>query len=108
MSVKDKVQCQLRLYEDQYKKVKLKIVEDRITFQKLGEVLFEAYLSNNKEVLRLVRRHSNAKYSKKRRHELTFIERDELLRKIEKEHSPLRKLEQEAVEELNNQNNKEE
>lgn len=99
MPVKDKVQCPIRLYKDQYDKIKAKMVDDKLSFQKLSEILFTAYLKNNKEVMRLVRKYVDEKDEKKRRFNLDSIEREELLRLIEEEHSPLKDVNQ-AVQEM--------
>lgn len=98
-SSKDRILCPIRLYEGQYKKIKVKVAEDNISFQKLAEVLMSAYLKNNKEIKRLVAEYSDIRNSKRRRYELNEIEKSEILRKIEEEYSPLRNLE-EAIEEI--------
>jgi hypothetical protein len=90
MSIKNKKQTPLRLYPDQIINIKAKIVEDKITFQKLGEILFGAYLKNNKEIMRLVKKYADEKYARKRRYTFDEMEADELLRKIENEYSPLK------------------
>jgi hypothetical protein len=102
MSVKEKIQCPIRLYKDQYQRVRAKASEDNISFQKLGEVLFGAYLKGNKEIMKLVEKHASEKSTKKKRGELTDLERDELLRVIEQEYSPLRELE-ETIQEIDDE-----
>ena len=99
MASKEKIQCPVRLYKDQYKKIKAKVIEDQITFQKLAEVLFNAYLKNNKEIARLVQKYGDEKNSKRRRFGLNSAEKEELLRMIEKECSPLYDL-QKTIEEI--------
>jgi len=103
MASKDKIQCPIRLYKDQYEKVRYKCAEDRITFQKLAEVCFQAYLKDNKEIRRLIKVWADNKYARKKRPILSDIESDELLRIIEEEHTPLRDLADTAGEELNNE-----
>lgn len=93
MAVKDKLQCPIRLYESDYLKIKEKIVVDKITFQKLVEVLLLAYIKGNKEIQNIVNKYADEKNAKKRRYSLDEIETNELLRVIEEEHSPLRHLE---------------
>jgi hypothetical protein len=83
-------QCPIRLWEDDYNKVKAKIVQDKLTFQKLAEVLFKAYLDGNKEILKLVEKYSDQKSEKRRRYnQFTDFEADKILRIIEGEISPL-------------------
>jgi hypothetical protein len=99
MSIKDKVQCAIRLYKDDFIKVKTKVIEDNISLQVLGEVLYGAYLKNNKEIMRLVKRRADERHTNKRKYSLDEVERDELLRLIEKEYSPLK----EAIQEIENE-----
>jgi len=103
MPKKERVQCAIRLYEDTYKKVKAKVIEDKITVQILGELLYNAYLKNNKEVMRLVRKRSDERNSSKRRYSLDEIERDKLLRLIEEDYSPLRDDIDKVVSEMENE-----
>lgn len=90
MSVEEKKQCQIRLYPEQIDKIKAKVVQDKITFQKLAEILFGAYLKGNKEINRLVQKYADDKYSRQRRYSLTESESEELLRKLEMNHSPVK------------------
>ncbi len=48
----------LRFVKADYDKVKLKLEEDHLTFQKVMEVLFLGYLNNNKHIRELVMKHS--------------------------------------------------
>lgn len=89
---KDKQLCPIRMHRDQYLKVRAKLEEDGISYQKFTEVVFNAYLNNNKEIGRLITRFTASKGPKLKRTDLNEIERDELLRIIENEHSPLREL----------------
>ena len=91
MTVKDTRQMiPLRLYPDVHEKIKAKVVQDKLSVQKLGEILFTAYLQGNKEIARLVERHADEKHAKRRRYSLDEAEADEFLRKIELENiSPL-------------------
>jgi hypothetical protein len=91
---KEKVQCPIRLYSSDYQKIKQKVVDDKITFQKLAEVLFLAYLKGNKETQRLVSKYADDNNVKRRRNYLSELENNELLREIEENFSPLRLLEQ--------------
>ena len=98
MPVSEKKQCPIRLYPEQIKKVKAKVAQDKITFQKLVEICVNAYLKDNKEIKRLVKRHADEKYSRRRRYQLTELEAEEVLRRIEEE-SPYSEIE-EAIGEL--------
>jgi len=102
MSSKEKVQCSFRLYPDTYDKLKVKVTKDRVSIQKLFDVLTKAYMRNHKEIMKIVERHADETNSKKRRYSLDEMESEELLRLIEKEYSPARHLEQ-AIEELKNE-----
>jgi len=101
MPVSEKKQCPIRLYPDQIKKIKAKVMQDKLTFQKLAEILFSAYLKDNKEIKRLVQRHADEKYARRRRYQLTDMEAEELLRRIAKE-SPYSEID-EAMEELDDE-----
>lgn len=90
MAVKDKIQCPIRLYESDYKKIKEKAVLDRLNFQKIAELLLLEYLKGNKEIQKVVTKYAEERSTKKRRGALDEMEAKELLRLIEEEHSPLR------------------
>lgn len=98
MSVKDKIQCPIRLYESDYKRIKEKVVQDKVTFQKVVEVLLLAYIKGNKEIQNIVSKYADEKNAKKRRYSLDEVEVNELLRYIEEEESPLRDLDKLAKE----------
>jgi len=98
---KEKQLCPIRLHRDQYLKLRAKLEGDGLSFQKFTEVIFIAYLKNNKEIKRLVDNFVSSKGEKQKRTDLNEIERDELLRIIENEYSPLRELKQ-VVEEVAN------
>ncbi len=86
---KKRQQCPIRLHEDVYERVKAKTVLDKVTFQKLIEIVLRAYLKDNKEIMRLVKKYSDEKYLRKTRHNaFTELEEEELLRRLE-EASPL-------------------
>jgi replicative superfamily II helicase len=91
MTVKDtRQQVIIRLYPDIYGKVKAKVIQDKLSIQKLAEILFDAYLKNNKEVCRLVEKYADQKHAKRRRFSLNEEEADEFMRRIEMENiSPL-------------------
>jgi len=103
MAVKDKVQCPVRMYKDQYNKMREKASEDGMTFQKLSEILFNAYLKDNKGIRKLVEKYADSKHSRKKRPVLDNLESEELLRIIEQEHTPLRDLEKLIKEELDDE-----
>ena len=80
----------LRVYRDDWEKIKVKTQADGLSFQKLTEVLLRAYLKNNKEIKRLVKDFVDKNGTRKARSGLDEMEADELLRLIEEKHSPLR------------------
>jgi hypothetical protein len=90
MRVEFKRQCQLRFSQVEFDRITSKAKEDGLTYQKLGELLFGAYLKDNKEVRRLVDRYTESKQDKK---QLNTLEKSDLLQLIEDEYSPLKKLE---------------
>jgi len=90
MTAEDKVQAPIRLYPDQYEKIRTKARYDGLSYQKLAEILFKLYIKNNKEVMKHVNKFVEQKGNKKRRPMLDEMESDELLRMIEKNYSPLR------------------
>lgn len=92
MAAKDKKQCQLRFYTDIYDKIKNKLDADGMNYQQLGDLLFGAYLKNNREVTRLVKQFTENKKGKRKRNQLSEKEKDDLFRMIELNHSPLRNL----------------
>ena len=49
-----KKQCQLRHWPDDHKRIQAKLKEDGLSYQKLGEALFKAYLNNNKEIRKVI------------------------------------------------------
>ena len=98
MAWKDKIQCPVRLYSDQYKKIRAKAQRHELTYQKVAEILFEMFLKNNKEVMRVISKYTDEDYHKKKRHPIDEWEVDELLRRIELD-SPLKDVE-DAIEEM--------
>ena len=102
MTVREKDQHPVRIYSDDWEKLKVKTKSDGISFQKLTEVLFKAYLKKNKEIMRLVDKFVEDKGTRKNRMGLDEIEADEILRMIEEEYSPLRTIE-EVKRELENE-----
>jgi hypothetical protein len=84
----------VRIYNDTWEKLKVKTKSDGISFQKLTEVLFTAYLKKNKEINRLVKAFVEKKGQRKNRQGLDEMEADALLRLIEEQHSPLRLIEE--------------
>jgi len=93
MAYKDKKLHPLRLYPDEYAKIMLKAKEDGITFQKLGEIFFKAYMKDHKPTRRLVEKYIETHATKKSKSPYNEMEADEILRLIEKEYSPLTDLE---------------
>lgn len=98
--MKQKEQHPVRIYPDDWEKLKVKVKADGLSFQRLTEVLFRGYLKNNKEIKRLVRDFVESQGSRKSRAGLDEIEADELLRLIEEKHSPIRFI-HEVDEEMN-------
>ena len=86
-------QMLFRLYPDQIEKLKLKAVSDSVTVQKIYEIMTKLYLTGNKHIMEKIEQFKSEKYVRKRRYSynLTEMEADELLRKIE-EVSPVAEL----------------
>lgn len=82
-----------RLFPEDLLKIQQKIVQDKVTFQKLVEVLLLAYLKDNKEIKKIVAKYADEKSSKRRRNHLNDVEVNDLLKYIEEEESPIRHLE---------------
>jgi hypothetical protein len=84
----------IRLCKADYEKARVKLVEDRLNFQTVMEVLFLGYLKDNKKIREMVMKHSNVENDKKRRQrQLDTLEINEIRQLIEDQHSPLRFLE---------------
>lgn len=98
----ERVLVPFRACKEDYDKCKIKLAEDHLTFQKVMEVLFLAYMKNNKHIREMVMKFSNEAYDKKRRYELDALEINEIRQLIESDHSPLRLLEK-ISEEVKNQ-----
>jgi len=81
-------QVPVRVWQDDWIKIQAKLKEDKLTYQKLVEVLLRAYIKDNKDVKKLVKRFSSEKLERKRRYGLTDIEAENLLKETEN-HSPL-------------------
>lgn len=101
----NRVQTPIRLYESDYKRIKDKVVQDKLTFQKLVEVLLLEYVKGNKEMQKIVNKFADENNAKKRRYVLDDVESNELLRMIEENYSPLRLLEN-AANEVNKEDKK--
>jgi len=86
MAAKDKKQCQIRFYADEFKKIQSKCKEEGLSYQQLGEVLFGAFLKNDRNIMRSVRRFVDSKKDKKG---LSELDRNELFRLLE-DNSPIR------------------
>jgi hypothetical protein len=63
----------------------------------MAEVLMLAYLKGNKEIQSIIAKYADEKNSKKRRYSLTEMESHELLAFIEREESPIRHFDIEAL-----------
>lgn len=102
MTQRQKKQCPLRFHEDIYKKIREKAETDGLNYQQLGDLLFGAYMKNNKEVMRLVRRFADDQKNKNKKGRLSSLEKDELFRLIETKYSPLSDLER-TIKEIENE-----
>lgn len=102
----DRALVPIRLPKTEYNKCKIKVVEDHLTFQKVMEVLFYAYMKDNKHVREMVLKYAGEAQDKKRRNELDDMEINDIRRLIEEEHSPLRLLEKISQEVKQEQNEK--
>jgi len=106
MSTIEKKQVILRLYPEDIPKIYEKAKNDGLSFQKVAEVLFRAYLRGNKEIMKLIAKRVEELGNKKKDGPLDSMERDELFRRIEKEYSPLRDINA-AMEELDEEETEE-
>lgn len=92
-STKDKVQKQLRFFPDEWKRIEAKCNIDGLSYQKIGELLFGAYVKDNKELRKIIEKYIEQHGVKKKRGSFDEIEVKELYRLLETEYSPLRDLE---------------
>lgn len=92
MSAKEKKQCMLRFYSDEFDKILTKAKNDGLNYQQVGDILFSAYLNNNKEVMRLIRNFAESKQKVGPTFELDYVEKTEIFRVLET-NSPLVDLE---------------
>jgi hypothetical protein len=99
-------QCQLRLWEDDWKRLEAKVVVDGVTYQKIGELLLLEYLNGNKEIMKIVEKYKNDKEAKKKRRHNSFdnLQLNELTKIIEQE-SPFEDEIKQAYEELKTEEN---
>jgi len=86
----ERVNCPIKLSKVDRDKSKIKLTEDKLTFQKVMEVCFYAYMKNNKAIMDLVSPYSDASNDKKRRRDLTELEAMDVLKLIEQEHNPFK------------------
>ncbi len=86
MAARDKKQCPLRFHAEEFDRIQRKCKEEDVNYQQLGEVLLGAFLKNNKECMRLVRKFAKSKRGDKKN--LNELEKDELFRLLEN-NSPL-------------------
>jgi hypothetical protein len=98
----NKHQKLVRLHPEQIQKLEAKLQLDNITYQKLSELLIKAYLKDNKEIMRIVKKYVEEKGGSKRKQALDELEKDELYRILEENYSPMKDI-QEAVEEFSNE-----
>lgn len=99
MKSSDKHQKLVRLPPDQIIKLEAKLKLDNITYQKLTELLIKAYMKDNKEIMRIVKKYVEEKGTK-RKSSLNELEKDELYRILEDQYSPMRDI-AEIVRDLN-------
>jgi len=83
----ERVNCPIKLNKTDRDKSKIKLVEDKLSFQKMMEVCFYAYMKNNKAIMELVAPYADIKNDKKRRKELTELEAMDILKLIEQENA---------------------
>lgn len=74
----------LRLYESDKNLLDKKVVEDKISMQKVIEVLVCQYLKDNKAIKEIIKEYTDQKYARKEATEFSEYEEDDLLRKIER------------------------
>jgi hypothetical protein len=87
----EKVICPIKLPKVDRDKSKIKLVEDRLSFQKVMEVCFYAYLKNDPKIMELVTPYAG---KTKRGRELTELEAIEILKMLEAE-NPMKGLAEE-------------
>lgn len=103
---KYKKQTAVRIFPDDFEKLKARLVVDSITLQKLFDILVKSYLSGNEEIQKLVDKYKDSRASKKRRYTLTEMEANDILSHIE-QFNPLnenKKNIKEALKELEDEN----
>jgi len=86
---KEKVQTAIRIFRSELEILKKKLTVDGITLQKLSEILFKMYISDNPEVMKKVKKYADDKKNKKKRYSVTEVEVESIFDFIE-ENSPLR------------------
>lgn len=89
MTARQKKQCQIRFYADEFERIQAKCKQEGLSYQQLGDVLFGAFLKNNKEVMRLVTKFVDSKSPANRAYLLDDLEKNELFRLLESQ-SPLK------------------
>ena len=88
VAARDKKQCQIRFYADEFDRIQKKCKEEGLNYQQLGDVLFGAFLKNNKHIMRMVSKFVESKHSKDRKYLFNELDKNELFRMLE-EQSPL-------------------
>ena len=89
---KMKKQVPLRMFGEEWDRLKARLVIDKLSYQKLGDILFRAYVDGNKEIMKLVKKNEDEKDGKKRRYNsFTGMEKEDLLMYLEKQ-SPITEL----------------
>jgi len=75
-------QRMVRLHDSMWKKIKAKTVLDKLTYQKLVEVLLTEYINGNKYLEKIVQKYSSDKLAAKRRHSFSQDEAEQLFNEI--------------------------
>jgi hypothetical protein len=96
MVAKDKIQRPVRFYPSRWQRIKEKIAKDDMSFQKLCDVMLDAYMKNNKEIRRLVEQHKKRNKIEKK-NGFTDDEADYIFSQIESV-SPLNDMDQAMLE----------
>jgi len=88
MAKKERILCPIRMYEDEYIKVREKALEDGITYQKLIEVLVRSYMKDDMSIRKIVLNYVNQIKKGTTSGMIDQDEASEILRMLE-EKSPL-------------------
>ena len=88
MAAADKLQCPVRLYKEDYDKIRALAAEDGLNYQKVAEYILLQYMKGNKEIATLVKRHA-AERKAKNGSQFDETEKDDIFKKIS-EVSPIK------------------